>query len=180
MRPLLTALLCCTLSLVTVTTRAAEPAALQPITRLDLPRYMGTWYEIARYPAWFQKSCAGGARADYHLGPQGVQVLNRCRQQDGSTRYAAALGRQLGAADSARLEVSFAPRWLAFLPLVWGDYWVIDLDPDYQLAAVSEPGRDYLWILARTPQVDPQAYAALLQRLQAMGFDPQRLIRPPQ
>jgi apolipoprotein D and lipocalin family protein len=67
--------------------------------------------------------------------------------------------------------VRFAPGWLSFLPMVWGDYWVIDLDPDYQLAAVSEPKREYLWILSRTPTVPRQAYAALLDRLARQGFD---------
>jgi len=71
--------------------------------------------------------------------------------------------------------VRFAPAWLSFLPTVWGDYWVIDLDPDYSLVAVSEPAREYLWVLARTPEVEPAAYQALLQRLAAKGFDPARL-----
>ena len=87
--------------------------------------------------------------------------------------------RQLGAADSPRLKVRFAPAWLGWLPLVWGDYWVIDLDDAYQLVAVSEPGRDYLWVLSRTPQVDAAAYEALLGRLAAQGFDLKRLERSP-
>jgi apolipoprotein D and lipocalin family protein len=66
------------------------------------------------------------------------------------------------------------------LPWVWGDYWVIDLDPGYTLAAVSEPGRDYLWILSRTPTVDSGAYQALLRRLEAKGFDITRLQATPQ
>jgi apolipoprotein D and lipocalin family protein len=83
--------------------------------------------------------------------------------------------RQLGPFDSPKLQVRFAPGWLSFLPMVWGDYWVIDLDPDYQLAAVSEPKREYLWILSRTPTVPRQAYAALLDRLARQGFDLERL-----
>ena len=71
----------------------------------------------------------------------------------------------------------FAPAWLSFLPLVWGDYWIIDLDPDYQLAAVSEPGRDYLWVLSRTREVDAKAYDALLKRLAEHGFDLGKLER---
>jgi apolipoprotein D and lipocalin family protein len=90
------------------------------------------------------------------------------------------LARQIGAADSPRLQVRFAPAWLSFLPVVWGDYWVIDLDDAYQLAAVSEPRRAYLWILSRTPQPDPQSYQALLERLQARGFDLSVLERTPQ
>jgi apolipoprotein D and lipocalin family protein len=85
------------------------------------------------------------------------------------------LARQIGSKDSPKLEVRFAPEWLSFLPLVWGDYWVIDLDPQYQLAAVSDPRREYLWVLSRTPQLDPKVYADLLQRLKQQQFDIQKL-----
>lgn len=71
----------------------------------------------------------------------------------------------------------FAPQWLSFLPWVWGDYWVIDLDPDYQLVAISEPTRKYLWVLSRTPTIDEQAYRQLLERLEAQGFGLERLER---
>lgn len=159
----------------------AAADALQPIAALDVPRYMGTWYEIAKYPNWFQKKCVGDTRADYSLQPDGrVQVINRCREANGELSEAVGMARQLGAADSPKLEVRFAPAWLSFLPMVWGDYWVIDLDPDYQLVAVSEPGREYLWVLSRTPEVDAQAYEALLARLAARGFDPGKLERTAQ
>jgi apolipoprotein D and lipocalin family protein len=78
------------------------------------------------------------------------------------------------------LKVRFAPAWLSWLPQVWGDYWVIDLDDDYQLAAVSEPSREYLWVLSRTPRVDANTYNALLKRLSAQGFDLSKLERSPQ
>lgn len=87
------------------------------------------------------------------------------------------MARQIGPADSARLEVRFAPAILSFLPAVWGDYWVIDLDPAYRLVAVSEPGREYLWVMARTPVVEEAAYRQLLARLEARGFDLARLER---
>ena len=157
---------------------AATTEPLQPIAALDVPRYMGTWYEIAKYPNWFQKKCISDTRAEYSQQPDGrVQVINRCREQNGEMSEAVGMARQIGAADSAQLEVRFAPAWLSFLPMVWGDYWVIDLDPDYQLVAVSEPGREYLWVLARTPEVDAQAYEALLARLAARGFDLGKLER---
>ena len=70
-----------------------------------------------------------------------------------------------------QIEVSFAPEWTAWLPMVWGAYWVLDLDADYQLAAVGEPSKSYLWILSRTPQVSAERYDAVLQRLNVMGFD---------
>ena len=74
----------------------------------------------------------------------------------------------------------FAPDWLSFLPIVWGDYWVIDLDSRYQAAAVSDPKRDYLWILSRTPQMDPKVYDDLLLRLQQQQFDTRKLEKTPQ
>lgn len=148
------------------------PAPLETIDALDVPRYMGTWFEIAKFPNRFQRQCAGATQADYRLNPDGtVQVVNRCRNERGEMTEALGTARQVGAASSPRLEVRFAPAWLSFLPLVWGDYWVIDLDERYQLAAVSEPRRAYLWILARTPRVDPGAYERLLARLSQRGFD---------
>ena len=160
---------------------ATEPAPLKTIERLDLVRYLGTWHEIARTPNWFQQKCASDTRAEYR--PQSgdtVQVINRCRGADGQLNEAIGEARRVGGPDSARLEVRFAPAWLSWLPFVWGDYWVVDLDPEYQLVAVSEPQREYLWVLARQTQVDPQAYAALLGRLKQQGFDLSKLERSPQ
>lgn len=145
---------------------------LETIEALDLPKYLGTWYEIAKFPNWFQKNCAGSTRADYSLQPDGtVQVVNSCKLESGIIQQAVGTARQIGGATSPKLQVRFAPAWLSFLPMVWGDYWVIDIDPDYTLAAVSEPRRDYLWVLARTPQVDPRRYQDLLGRLARRGFD---------
>jgi apolipoprotein D and lipocalin family protein len=109
-----------------------------------------------------------------------VQVLNSCATTDGSTIDALGQARQVGPTTSPKLKVRFAPAWLSWLPVVWGDYWVIDLDTDYQLAAVSDAKRDYLWILSRTPQVNAKAYDALVERLKAQHFDVQKLERTPQ
>jgi apolipoprotein D and lipocalin family protein len=161
-------------------TTHAEPARapLQTVATLDVARYMGTWYEIAKYPNSFQKQCVRNTRAEYTLQAGGaVQVLNRCVKADGSTTEALGAARQTGAADSPKLQVRFAPAWLSFIPMVWGNYWVIDLDAQYQLVAVSEPQREYLWVLSRTPQVDAAAYQALLGRLAQQGFDLQRLVK---
>lgn len=173
----LTALLC----LIWLGTSAYAEAPLQTIGRLDLPRYQGVWYELAKFPNWFQKKCVGETRAEYRARDNGqIQVINRCRQADGDMAEAIGSARLVGETGSPRLKVRFAPAWLAFIPAVWGDYWVIDLDPDYQLAAVSEPGRDYLWILSRTPQIPPARYQALLARLAAQGLDISRLEITPQ
>ena len=158
----------------------AAPAALPPvatIAALDVPRYMGTWYEIAKFPNRFQAKCIANTRAQYLAQTDGsVQVLNSCTTADG-TIDALGLAKQVGAANSPKLQVRFAPAWLSWLPQVWGDYWVIDLDADYQLAAVSDAKREYLWVLSRTPQVNTKAYDALIDRLKAQHFDVQKLER---
>lgn len=147
-------------------------APLQTIPRLDVQRYVGTWYEIAKYPNRFQKQCVANTQARYSLLADGsLEVVNRCREANGKLSEAVGQARQVGGAESPQLKVRFAPAWLSFLPMVWGDYWVIDLDSEYQLAAVSEPTREYLWILSRQPKVDAVAYKNLLERLQAKGFD---------
>ena len=156
-----------------------QPAPLPPvntIAALDVPRYMGTWYEIAKFPNRFQAKCVANTRARYLAQTDGsVQVLNSCVTADGSTIDALGLAKQIDSATSPKLEVRFAPAWLGWLPMVWGDYWVIDLDADYQLAAVSDAKREYLWVLSRTPQVNAKAYDALLQRVQAQHFDVRKL-----
>jgi apolipoprotein D and lipocalin family protein len=161
--------------------RSAAESSVTPIPSLDVPRYMGTWYEIAKYPNRFQKKCAGSTTATYRLRPdKTVEVINRCRRADGRFDQATGTARQIGASDAPILEVRFAPEWLSLLPMVWGDYWVIDLDPDYQLAAVSDRRREYLWILSRTPTVPADAYKALLGRLASQGFDLDKLQATPQ
>ena len=159
---------------------AADAPPLPSIPTLDTQRYMGRWYEIAKYPNRFQRKCVADTSAEYRLlDDQKIRVVNRCRQSDGTIEEAVGIARQAGDRPS-QLKVRFAPAWLGFLPFVWGNYWVVDLDPDYQLAAVSEPSREYLWILSRTPRIDAHVYAALLRRLEAMGLDTGKLQMSPQ
>jgi apolipoprotein D and lipocalin family protein len=176
------ALVCHAMSVAAQST--TTPASLPPVNTiavLDVPRYMGTWYEIAKFPNRFQTKCVANTRAQYLAQTGGtVQVLNSCATADGSTMDALGQARQIGLATSPKLKVRFAPAWLSWLPVVWGDYWVIDLDTDYQLAAVSDAKRDYLWVLSRTPQVSVKAYDALIERLRAQHFDVQKLERTAQ
>lgn len=149
---------------------------VKTIASLDVPRYMGTWYEIAKFPNWFQRKCVANTKAEYSIRPDGnLKVLNSCKTASGETTDAEGTAKQVGAKDSPKLLVRFAPAWLSFLPMVWGDYWVIDLDPQYQVAAVSDPKREYLWVLSRTPQLNQKSYEDLLQRLQAQQFDVRKL-----
>ena len=157
------------------------PGPLATIPALDVPRYLGTWYEIAKYPNWFQRKCLKNTRADYSAQADGsVRVANLCTTKEGELSQAIGEARQLGGATSPKLEVRFAPAWLSLMPFVWGDYWVIDLDPSYQLVAVSEPKREYLWILSRTPEITVKAYDELVARLEKKGLDSRKLERTPQ
>jgi len=150
----------------------AEPAPLQAVPSVDVPRYMGTWHEVAKYPNWFQRKCASSTQATYSLQADSrVQVQNRCKTDKGEWTEALGAARQIGGPTSAKLKVRFAPEWLSFIPLVWGDYWIIELDPQYQWVVVSEPQREYLWILSRTPQMPAATYQALLAKLEVLGFD---------
>lgn len=152
--------------------------ALTTVPSVDVPRYMGVWYEIAKFPNRFQKMCASNTSAQYSARTDGtVSVRNRCTDADGKISEVEGQARQIGNATSPRLEVRFAPAWLSFLPFVWGDYWVIDLDADYQLVAVSEPKREFLWVLSRTPTVNAKAYDELLARLRANSLDTSKLER---
>ncbi|MTJ81937.1 MAG: lipocalin family protein [Telmatospirillum sp.] len=160
------------------TTDAQPPRdrAVDTIGTVDLSRYQGVWYEIAKYPNWFQARCAGHTSATYTPRTDGtVMVENRCRQADGTVSEAIGTAYQPDGPPSAKLKVRFAPWWLSWVPAVWGDYWIVDLDADYRLAAVSDPERKYLWVLSRTPKADSVAYDALLKRLGDQGFDLTRL-----
>ncbi len=155
--------------------------SVKTIPSLDVQRYLGTWYEIAKYPNWFQKKCISNTKAVYSARADGsLKVLNSCKTAEGDVSEAEGTARQIGAKDSPKLEVRFAPAWLAFIPLLWGDYWVIDLDAQYQVAVVSDPRRQYLWVLSRTPQLDKKVYEDTLVRIQTQQFDVRKLELTPQ
>jgi apolipoprotein D and lipocalin family protein len=151
---------------------------LQVVPSVDLERYCGVWYEIARLPNWFQESCRGDVTATYTLLEDGeIKVVNRCRDEEGEMKEAE--GRARRASDdepNSKLKVRFAPAFLSFLPFVWGDYWIIDLAPDYSFAVVGEPNRKYLWVLARTPKLDDVTMQAILERVKEKGYDLSNLI----
>ena len=159
----------------------SSPPVLKAVDSLDLPRYLGSWYEIAKFPNWFQKKCKSDTKANYSLrSDASLAVFNQCRLENGQVSDALGTAKQIGDVKSAKLKVRFAPDWLSVIPFVWGDYWVIDIDAAYQLVAISEPKREYLWILSRTPEADDRQLNELLLRLSANGFDLSKLERTPQ
>jgi apolipoprotein D and lipocalin family protein len=168
--------------LILVAVLMVTPAPGQPsdpvrtVEMVDLDRYVGEWYEIARFPNRFQRACVGDVRASYAKRPDGrIDVLNRCRTSDGITE-AKGVARVVDPVTCAQLEVRFAPAILSFLPFVWGDYWILGLSADYSWAVVGSPDRSYLWILARTPALDAEPFAAALDVARANGFDVARLV----
>jgi apolipoprotein D and lipocalin family protein len=151
-----------------------KPAPMQVVSSVDLNRYAGTWYEVARYPNRFQRDCVGDVTATYELAKDGkVRVLNACREENGDLKTAEGTARVVDPETNARLEVTF------FWPFS-GDYWIINLGPNYEYAVVGEPSREYLWILSRTPRMDEATYDVLLQRIARQGYDTSKLVRTPQ
>jgi apolipoprotein D and lipocalin family protein len=149
------------------------PAPLPTVTSVDLPRYMGNWYEIAKLPNRFQASCASDTVARYRLKEDGVEVFNRCRHADGSVDSIRGRATVVPGSAGSRLRVSF------FWP-IYGDYWVLALDPAYETVLVGAPSRKYAWILSRSTTLSEDRLQALLARAQALGFDKAAFVRTPQ
>jgi apolipoprotein D and lipocalin family protein len=157
-----------------------DSPAVNTVAKVDLERYLGTWYELARFPNRFQKQCEGDVRATYAKRSDGrLDVINECRTRDGMTR-AVGIGRIVDTATNAKLKVRFAPAALSFLPFVWGDYWIIGLDDAYRWAVVGTPDRRYLWILSRTPALGDEEMSRARRIAAANGFDVSRLVTTPQ
>lgn len=153
-------------------------ADLKTVPDLSLPRYLGTWYEIARLPMKQEPEDCTDVSAHYTLKDNGhVAVLNRCR-----------LGEEVEQAegeacpvdnDPARLQVSFLPAGLRWLPFGKGDYWVMQVAPDYSVALVGSPDRRFLWLLAREPQLDTITREHYLAQARQQDFDLSGLILTP-
>jgi apolipoprotein D and lipocalin family protein len=159
--------------------RAQGPVT--PIDSVDLDRYAGRWYEVARFPNSFQEDCTGETVAEYERLSNGqIRVVNTCRQADGTVKRAEGRAR-LADRDgpTSKLKVRFAPAFLSFLPMVWGNYWILDLTEDYSAALVGEPGREYLWVLSRTPVMPDSTYRRMENAAARQGFDVRHLQRSP-
>jgi apolipoprotein D and lipocalin family protein len=171
------------LAWLTVATPPVGSQALEPlkvVANLDLARYVGDWFEIARLPNRFQNKCAGDVTATYTARPGGLVVTNKCRERNGKITEASGVARRVDGKPPSMLEVRFAPAFLGFLPQVWGDYQVIALDDAHTYAVVGSPDRRYLWVLSRTPVMDGATYDRLLGIASSQGFDVSKLVKTPQ
>ncbi len=149
---------------------------LPVVESVDLNRFIGKWYEIAKYPNFFQQQCHGGTTAEYASREDGsISVVNICREGslDGPESRIEGYATVTDTNSNAKLSVVFFPPFGA-------PYWIIDLDPEYQWAVIGEPSRSTLWILSRTPTLSETTYGDILSRLPLKGYDPSRLVLTPQ
>lgn len=155
-----------TLLLVGLATGCASPnyAPLPTVAAVDLPRYMGAWYEVASLPNKFQAMCVADTQARYTLNSGEVSVKNRCRTEKGEVTSVEGFVKVVEGSGNAKLKVSF------FRPF-YGDYWVLALDPDYQWVLVGVPSRELAWVLSRKPALDAAVLDGILTKAAALGFD---------
>lgn len=157
----------------------SKNSTLKTVDYIDLNKYLGKWYEIARIDSWFEKGCVG-ATAEYSINDQTIIVHNSCRMNtlNGELKHAYGRASVVPNSNNAKLKVSFLPKILSiFDPLFSGDYWILKIDPQYKVVLVGAPSRKYLWILARSEEIDVETYNEYTQYAESIGFDITKLKR---
>ncbi|MEJ2897873.1 lipocalin family protein [Acinetobacter sp. NS-4] len=150
----------------------AQTKPLQTVEKLELDKYLGVWYEVARKPLYFQNKCDRDVTATYTLNENGnVAVDNRCYSKDGSLNQSIGEAFVQNAPFNSKLKVSFLPDAIRWLPVGRGDYWVLKIDDDYQTVLVGEPRRKYMWVLSRSPQPDQAVVNEYLEYAKSVGYD---------
>ena len=156
-----------------------ERNAPPTVPHLDLLRYAGTWHEQARLPQPFESVCDGQPRAIYTPMGGHIGVRNECRSADGALRAAEGVARVVPGSGGARLQVTFMPAGLHWLPFVWADLWVLHVDEsasDYRVAIAGHPSRKGLWLLSRQPQLPVEELQRLVGVASDLGYDTSRLV----
>lgn len=153
---------------------SAEPKAVDAI---DVQKYAGRWYEVARLPMYFQRNCVSDVQAKYSLNAdKTIRVKNQCMNKEGELDVSEGVAYPQNDGNS-QLKVSFLPKGLRWMPFSKGDYWVLRIDEDYQVALVGGPSHRYLWLLSRTPDMDEAVIENYLNTAKAQGYDLSKLIR---
>lgn len=148
-----------------------ETGGIKTVPSVDINKYMGKWYEIARIPNSFQKKCIGNVTANYTLRADGkVEVLNTCLEEDGKTDSAKGIAKIVDKETNAKLKVSFFS--IFGIHLFWGNYWILYLDEGYENAVVGDPSRKYGWILSRKTKLTPEELKPLYKTLEENGYKP--------
>lgn len=146
------------------------------VDAFDVERYLGHWHQVAFIPNRFQEQCIGGATAEYaRVDDDRIAVVNACETKDGIERVEG-MARFTAAPEEGKLEVAFVEVAGLWLWLAAGDYWVMDVGPNYGWALVGHPRREYGWILARQPELDDASLVQFAKRLEARGYDPCRFV----
>ena len=158
-------------------TPESESMAPRTVDHVDLKRYQGTWYELARMPMFFQRNCAQ-SEAHYKLKDDGnIAVTNRCRTLEGKWEEATGTASPQVQGKTDKLWVVFDNWFSRLLPgVAKGNYWVLYVSDDYRVALVGNPNRKYLWLLSRTAHVSESVKNELLMKAQQQGYDTTKLI----
>ena len=160
---------------------AKTTSKVSAVPQVQLDRYLGTWYEIARKPMYFQKKCAKNVTANYALNKDGtVAVTNRCITHEGKEDTAHGQAFSTNPPQNSQLKVSFLPQAIRWLPVGRGDYWILKLDTNYQVALVGDPKRKYLWVLSRTPHISADTWQEYRNYAKQIGYDISDLNLTPQ
>ncbi|HVI59925.1 MAG TPA: lipocalin family protein [Luteimonas sp.] len=156
------------------------PSEPTTVDAVDLPRYLGTWYEIARLPMRHEPAGFTDITATYSLRDDGrIAVDNRARNGDGGLEQSSGVAEPVEGSGNSKLEVSFLPEGLRWIPFTKGDYWILRLSEDYDISLVGSPDRKYLWLLSRKPSLDEATRTDYLATAQRQGFDLTDLIHTP-
>ncbi|MFO7447185.1 MAG: lipocalin family protein [Ignavibacteriaceae bacterium] len=161
-------LLCPAFLIIAQDKKNSEPSTVKYV---DLNKYTGTWYEIAKIPNWFQEDCIKNTTASYKLNEDGeIEVINRCLEEDGNYDEADGTAVVVDKKSNSKLEVSFVK--ILGINLFWGDYWIIGLDDNYQYAVIGTPTRKYGWILSRQAQMPEEDLNEAYTILRKQGYNP--------
>jgi len=157
----------------------AEPKPLVAAEKVELDKYLGVWYEVARKPMYFERKCIYDITATYTLNENGnIVVDNKCYDTEGNLQRSVGEAFISNAPFNSKLRVSFLPEGVRWIPVGRGDYWILKLDDDYQTVLVGEPKRKYLWILSRTPQLKKEQIQEYLNYAKSQGYNVSDVIYP--
>jgi len=157
----------------------AQSKSLPTVEKVELDKYLGVWYEVARKPMFFERKCAYNVTATYTLNENGnIVVDNKCYDGEGALQRSLGEAFVANAPFNTKLRVSFLPEGVRWIPVARGDYWVLKLDEDYQTVLVGEPSRKYLWVLSRTPNPKKETVHEYLNYAKSLGYDIGDVIYP--
>jgi len=155
----------------------SDGGPVQTVEAVDMQRYAGLWYEIARLPTPFEGRFDSDATVTYTACGQHLEVDKRSRMPSGRERRSVGVAHPVKGTGGAQMEVSLFPSWLRWLPLAWAGEWVVAIDSDYQTAVVGAPDRGALYLLSRSPEIDETRYQTMVASAAAQGYKVARLRR---